>query len=256
VFALGDDVEDRVWLTEFILSEMRVLNDKLPVRTFVESESHAGVWTELEILREESRKEGVTRAERAGDGRTMMVNVRQMLREVESAEAGTQSEDSPLPLFICYAHANERTVRQLIPSLKVLAKRRYIAPWRDTDLVAGEDWDDTIKGRLSNARVILFMVSRDFLASEYITEQERPLAMRLREEKKAVVVPVILSPCGWREEDFARLEKLPRKDEPVSSFSPRDNAWFLVEEGIKKAVEQVRKLSEASVSNLQRIAER
>jgi hypothetical protein len=48
-----------VWLTEFILSEMRVLNDKMPVRTFVESEAQPGVWTELEILREEARKEGV-----------------------------------------------------------------------------------------------------------------------------------------------------------------------------------------------------
>jgi internalin A len=249
VFALGDDIVDRVWLTEFILSEMRVLNDKLPVRTFVESEAQPGVWTELEILREEAHKEGATRAERAADGRTVTVNVRQMLREVESAEAGRQSEDSPLPLFICYAHANERTVRQLIPSLKVLAKRNYIAPWRDTDLVAGEDWDDTIKDRLSNARVILFMVSRDFLASEYITEQERPLAMRLRKEKKAVVLPVILSACGWRDEDFARLEKLPKKDEPISSFSPRDNAWFLVEEGIKKAVEQVRKLADTSIGS-------
>jgi hypothetical protein len=178
-----------------------------------------------------------------------MVDVRQTLHEVESAEAGARFEDSPLPLFICYAHANERTVRQLIPSLKVLAKRKYIAPWRDTDLVAGEDWDDAIKDRLSNARIILFMVSRDFLASEYITEQERPLAMRLRNEKKAVVVPVILSPCSWRDEDFAKLEKLPRKDEPISTFSPRDNAWFLVEEGIKKAVEQVRKLSGTSIGS-------
>jgi hypothetical protein len=47
-----------------------------------------------------------------------------------------------------------------------------------------------------------------------------------------------LSPCSWRDEDFARLEKLPRKDDPVSSFTPRDAAWFLVEEGLKKVVAQ------------------
>jgi GTPase SAR1 family protein len=150
-----------------------------------------------------------------------------------------------LPLFICYAHTNERTVRQLIPSLKVLARRGYVAPWRDADLVPGEDWDETIKERLSNAKVILLMVSRDFLASDYITPQERPLAMSLMEGEKAVVVPVLLSPCSWREEDFARLEKLPRKDEPVSLFSPRENAWVLVEDGIKAAVERARGFSES-----------
>jgi hypothetical protein len=146
-------------------------------------------------------------------------------------------------------------VRQLIPSLKVLARRGYIAPWRDRDLVPGEDWDDTIKDRLSNARVILFTVSRDFLASKYITEQERPLAMGLMKEKRAVVVPVLLSACPWREEDFARLETLPRKDDSVSSFTPRENAWALVEEGLKKVVEQKRRLSEIPRANLQRMAE-
>jgi internalin A len=243
VFALGQTPVERVWLTEFILSEMRVLNDNLSVRTFVESESQPGAWTELELLREAASKEERTRAERVTDRGTVMVNVRQTLREVESPEASSPM-DNPLPLFMCYAHANERTVRQLIPSLKVLARRGYIAPWQDTDLVPGEDWDETIKHRLAKAQIILFMVSRDFLASKYITEQERPLAITLMREKKAVVIPVLLSACSWREEDFAKLEKLPRKDDPVTSFNPRERAWALVEEGLKKTVEHLRRRSE------------
>lgn len=214
---------------------MRILHDKLPVRTFVESE---GVWAELEVLREEARRPGGTRTERAADGTVVTVDAKQTLNEIESAEATTPKKD-PLSLFICYAHANERAVRQLIPSLKVLARRGYIEPWSDINLVPGEDWDDTIKDRLTEADIILFMVSRDFLASKYITDKERPLAMALMDEGKAMVVPVLLSPCSWRDEDFARLEKLPRKNDPISSFSPRDSAWFLVEEGLKKVVAQV-----------------
>jgi hypothetical protein len=45
----------------------------------------------------------------------------------------------------------------------------------------------------------------------------------------------------WKDEDFSRLEKLPRKDEPISSFSPRDAAWTLVENGLVKVVEKKRK---------------
>jgi internalin A len=249
VFALGENTDDRVWLTEFILDEMRVLNDKLPVRTFVESEAEPGAWTELELLREAARKNEGTRTERVAGRGTVTVPVKETLREVESAEASAP-KDSPLSLFICYSHQNERAVKQLIPSLKVLARRGYIWPWRDTDLVPGEDWDETIRERLSNAQVILFMVSRDFLASEYITKQERPMAMRLVIEKKAVVVPVILSRCSYSEEDFAKLENLPRKGEPVSSFNPREEAWALVEEGIKKAVAQSRGSSGHFISNL------
>jgi internalin A len=233
VFALGEAAADRVWLTEFILSEMRILHDKLPVRTFVETD---GVWAELEILRQESLTPGGIRTERATDGTMVLIRAKQTLREIESAESTTPKKN-PFLLFICYAHANERIVKQLIPSLKVLARRGYIAPWRDTNLVPGEDWDNTIKQRLMQADLILFMVSRDFLASKYITEHERPLAMQLMNEGRAVVVPVLLSPCSWREEDFAGLEKLPRKDDPVSSFNPRDQAWFLIEEGLKQVVD-------------------
>ncbi len=132
------------------------------------------------------------------------------LREVESPEASTP-RDNPVSLFICYARANERVVKRLIPSLKVLARRGYISPWRDTDLIPGDDWDETIQERLSESQIILFMVTRDFLASRYITDHERPVAMRLMDEKKAVVVPVLLSTCSWQDEDFRQVGKAAEK---------------------------------------------
>lgn len=81
-------------------------------------------------------------------------------------------------------------MKQLLPSLKALARRGHITPWRDI---------------------------------------------------RAVVLPVLLSKCSWDQEGFAALETLPRKGELVSAFTPRDEAWALVEEGIKKAVGQMRK---------------
>lgn len=251
IFVIGETAEDRVWLTEFILSEMRVLNEKLPVRTYIEDES--GVWTELEILRDAVKRDETTRAERKADGSTVMVNVVERLREVESPEASAP-RDNPVSLFICYARANERIVKRLVPSLKVLARRGYISLWRDTDLIPGDDWDETIQDRLLESQIILFMVSRDFLASRYITEHERPVAMRLMNEKKAVVVPVLLSACLWKGEDFEHLEKLPRKDEPISSINPREDAWALVEEGLKRVVEKVRNSSGITSQNLPRLA--
>lgn len=238
VFAYGDNADDRIWLTEFILSEMRVLNDKLPVRTVIEKE---GAWIDLEVLREDSQNDGAFRTERSTDGGTVKVDVKQTLRDVETPEASNPASD-PLSLFICYARKDERAVRELIPGLKVLARRGYIVPWRDTDLIPGEDWDETIKQRLQDARIILYMVSREFLASDYITAHERPLAMELVKQKKAVVVPILLSECLWKGEDFDSLELLPRKGDPVSSFPRRDTAWNLVEKGLIRVVEQQGKL--------------
>ena len=67
------------------------------------------------------------------------------------------------------------------------------------------------------------------------------------------MVPVILSPSSYSDEDFAKLENLPRKGEPVSSFNPREEAWALVEEGIKRSVEQSRRLPKGLIPNLQMV---
>jgi hypothetical protein len=67
--------------------------------------------------------------------------------------------------------------------------------------------------------------------------------MDLVKRKKAVVVPILLSECLWKGEDFDILENLPRKGDAVSSFPRRDTAWNLVEKGLIKVVEQQRKLS-------------
>jgi hypothetical protein len=218
---------------------MRVLNGRLPVQTFVESDAQPGAWTELELLRDAAQRNEKTRTERLASGETVEVPVQETLREVESPEASAP-RDNPLPLFICYAHANERIVKQLIPSLKVLARRSYIAPWRDTDLVAGEDWDETIKARLLEAEIVLYMVTRDFLASKYILEQERPLSMSQRANGKADVLPVLLRDCDCGGEDFDKLEVLPYKGKTLDSYQPHDKAWKLVQVGIQRAVERRR----------------
>ena len=72
----------------------------------------------------DAHREEASRTERSS-GRTITVDVRQTLQAVESPEASTLAlrpgegriitAALPLPLFICYAHANERIVRQLIP---------------------------------------------------------------------------------------------------------------------------------------------
>lgn len=155
-------------------------------------------------------------------------------------ECPSSVQNIPPVVFVCYARINEPTVRkQLVPSLTVLANRNSIAPWLDTDLAPGEDWNETLQQRLSAAQIILFMVSRAFLASEYITRKERPLAMRLMDEKKAVVVPIILWHCSWNVEDFAKCQKLPAHVESISDVRPRENGWAQVEEGLVKVVENL-----------------
>ena len=61
VFATGENADDRIWLTEFVLSEMRILNERLRARTFVEDQP--GVCEDAWALVEEGLKKVVEKSE-------------------------------------------------------------------------------------------------------------------------------------------------------------------------------------------------
>jgi internalin A len=234
VYALGE-AEDRVWLTEYVHAEMQQINGKLSVKTYVESEAEPGVWVEWETLRADILAKVPERIETRTGGGTVKVTSASMLSEVESPQATTASAKNsgaePLGLFVCYAHKNERLVKEILPSLRILTVRGYIRAWRDTDLIPGEDWDDTIKQRLLQSQVVLYMVSRDFLASKYIREEERPLARQLESEGNAVIIPIMLLDCTFDDEteEERRFEMLPFKGKTLHSYKSRDKGWTLVE---------------------------
>jgi internalin A len=257
VYALGE-VEDRVWLTEYVHAEMQQINAKLSVKTYVESEAEPGVWVEWETLRADTLADVPNRTETREGGGTVSVTPASMLSEVESPQATTASSknsgDKPLGLFVCYAHKNERLVKEILPSLRILTGRAYIRAWRDTDLIPGEDWDDTIKQRLLQSQVVLYMVSRDFLGSTYIREQERPLARQLESEGKAIIIPIMLLDCTFDDEteEERRFEMLPCKDKTLHSYKPRDKGWTLVELGIMKAVTNWRRIGGMKKGGIER----
>ena len=54
---------------------------------------------------------------------------------------------------------------------------------------------------------------------------------------KAVIVPVLLRPCLWKEDDrLARLQAVPRDLIPVTRWPDADDAWVDVAQGIRQLI--------------------
>ncbi len=66
-------------------------------------------------------------------------------------------------------------------------------------------------------------------------------AIARHERGEACVIPVILSSVYWQGTPFAKLQALPKKAKPVTSWRNRDEAFFSVAEGIREAVEKIKK---------------
>ena len=152
----------------------------------------------------------------------------------------------PARLFFSYAHVDEALRNRLEVSLAMLRREGLIEAWHDRRLVPGEAWDGTIKRELDEADVVLFLVSPDFLASDYCWDVEVTRAMTRHEAGEAVVIPVILRPSDWHGAPFAKLQGLPKDALAITKWPDVDDAFLDVTRGIRRAIAEMPKATSAS----------
>jgi hypothetical protein len=142
----------------------------------------------------------------------------------------------PIEVFFSYSHKDEELRNELANHLSILKRQGVIKDWYDRQIGAGTEWKDQIDTHLENARIILLLVSSDFLASDYCYDIEVRRAMERHEAGEALVIPVILRPVDWQGALFGKLQALPRDDKPVTSWPNRDEGFLKVAAGIRAAV--------------------
>lgn len=150
---------------------------------------------------------------------------------------------NPANVFISYAHEDRGFRAELEKHLKALERDGSIASWSDIKLVAGEEWDKSIKKELEEADIVIFLVSSDFIASDYCYDVEVKQSMERHEKREAVVIPVIIRPCFWQGAPFAKIQATPIDAsglEPITKWKNLDDAWYHVVLDIKEATRRLR----------------
>jgi len=141
-------------------------------------------------------------------------------------------------LFISYSKHDNHHKDNLLKQLTVL--RSKIVTWEDTKLKAGEEWDKTIKDELNKADIVLYLVSANSMATDYIQNIELPLIEERCKNGECKLVPIIVDFCLWEELEFAKYNALPAKGIPITdvpkSWVNENQAWLEVVKGIKQIV--------------------
>ena len=144
-----------------------------------------------------------------------------------------------ISVFVSYSHKDDAFQAQLQVSLSMLKRQGIIDVWHDRRIVAGDDVDVTISDALEEARVILLLVSPDFLASDYCYDREMKRAMERHEAGEARVIPVIVRPCDWHGAPFGKLLAAPTDGKPISTWPNVDEAYLDVVKAVRVAVDVV-----------------
>ncbi|MEK6333975.1 MAG: tetratricopeptide repeat protein [Acidobacteriota bacterium] len=157
----------------------------------------------------------------------------------------TPEPHNSVEVFYSYAHEDEKLRDELKKHLSNLKRQGVITDWYDRDISAGKEWDEEIKQHLNSAKVILLLISPDFMDSEYINDVEVKRAMERHVAGEARVIPIVLRPVDWQGAPFSKLQSLPSDVRPVTLWENQDKAFLDVSNGIRASLQD---LSDPSVS--------
>jgi TIR domain len=150
-------------------------------------------------------------------------------------------------VFISYSHADEKWLRRLLLHLRPLERKNLIELFDDTKIKAGANWRQEIADGLEKAKVAGLLVSADFIASDFIAENELPPLLKKAKEGGATIIPVIVGPSRFtREEGLSAFQAINDPKRPLCDMSAGGSDRILVE--VSYAIEDALKLTNISAS--------
>ena len=155
----------------------------------------------------------------------------------------SNAEQRPPQVFISYCHTDSKWEERLEVFLKPLERAGVVEPWVDTRIQTGERWHDEIKQALASAQVAVLLVSADFLASDFIENEELPPLLAAEQARGLVVMPVIVSPCPFaKTPSLAQFQAVNPKLKPLLQMTKveREELWMRLTDAIEEALERPR----------------
>ena len=136
-------------------------------------------------------------------------------------------------VFISYSRANQDQRERLIKHLTILEANETIKTWHDGYIEAGDLWRDVLDRVMSEAEVVLFLLSAEFFASGFIRDAEVPRMLERHRADGVLIIPIIVDYCSWKEIEWLnQFQVLPIDGQPVSAQKPHSKAWCQVVEAI------------------------
>ena len=116
-----------------------------------------------------------------------------------------------------------------------------IEPWDFRQNKAGDDYQTNIDNHIQKADVIVLLLSSNFLASDECKKEMR-IADKRRREENITVVPILLTPCGWKEySELKILQVIPKDAKPINDkcWESKEHAWENVRKEFSKKIKEI-----------------
>jgi internalin A len=117
----------------------------------------------------------------------------------------------PKKIFISYSKYDEEFKEEFHSHLVTLREQGLAYDFNCKQIDLGAEWDPTIQQEIDDCDMMICLVSKGFLNTPYIRNNEVKVAL----EKGKQVIPVIIKPCDWENSNIGQLYA-PLRGKPVS----------------------------------------
>lgn len=132
-------------------------------------------------------------------------------------------------VFVSYSHVDVSYLNRLKVHMRPFEKNNRLDFWVDTKIKAGEQWKEKIQLALEKSAIAILLISADFLASDFIVDNELPPLLKAAEQKGKVILPVILKPCRFtKHETLSKFQAVNDPSIPMSKLDENDREEIYV----------------------------
>ena len=101
--------------------------------------------------------------------------------------------------------------------------------WSDQDIIPGSIWIERIKQAIASASVGVLLVTKDFIASDFINEHELGPLLRNAEDGGVKILWVLVRACSWAGTPLKNYQAAFPPDRPLAQMkAERDQAWVTI----------------------------
>lgn len=152
-------------------------------------------------------------------------------------------------VFVSYSHADSEHLLRLKVHLRPYERDGLIELWSDTKIRAGQQWKREIETAVGRAAVAVLLVSADFLASDFVAENELPPLLARAQSDGVRILPVILKPCAFATtEGISNYQALNDPTKPLIALpeAEREAVWVHLAEEVKASIQEFQKRTTSS----------
>lgn len=122
-------------------------------------------------------------------------------------------------VFVSYAHKDRKWANELVTFMAPWIRDKRVDLWDDSRIQAGDAWQTKIQKAMEEATVAVLLVTKDFLASDFIMKHELPVLLERARQNQVRLAWIAVGSSGFQATELGEFQAVNDPSRPLETLS-------------------------------------